>query len=102
MEMKRRQNERRKETLLKVENSVSHDIKRCIDLAKEKAASSWLNVVPIEEQNFSLNKEEFRDIFDITSHCETYQRSVHATKNLICNMHYHAKKEASCHRDMIP
>ena len=29
--------------------------------AKDKGASSWLNAIPLKDQGFDLNKEEFRD-----------------------------------------
>ncbi len=44
-----------------LENSLTNDQKRQIALAKEKGASSWLSVMPIEEHGFFLNKGEFRD-----------------------------------------
>ena len=34
---------------------------RCMDLAKEKGASSWLEALPIQEHQFNLSKSEFRD-----------------------------------------
>ena len=36
-------------------------MKRMIDLASEKGASSWLTVVPVSEMDFTLNKQEFTD-----------------------------------------
>ena len=44
-----------------LENVLTNDQKRQITLAKEKGASSWLTVMPIEEHGFFLNKGEFRD-----------------------------------------
>ena len=35
--------------------------KRTVELAEEKGASSWLNVIPLQEYGFVLNKGEFRD-----------------------------------------
>ena len=34
---------------------------RLNDIAQEKAASNWLTVLPIIEQNFNLNKQQFWD-----------------------------------------
>ena len=34
---------------------------RSVEFIKEKGASSWLSVIPLEEMNFTLNKREFRD-----------------------------------------
>ena len=41
--------------------SASPKMKRMIELASEKGASSWLTVVPVSEMDFNLNKREFRD-----------------------------------------
>ena len=35
--------------------------KRTIELAEEKGASNWLNVLPLKDHGFVLNKGEFRD-----------------------------------------
>ena len=35
--------------------------KKCLSLAQEKGASSWLVVLPIERLGFSLHKGAFRD-----------------------------------------
>ena len=41
--------------------SAPSKIKRMVELASEKGASSWLTVIPICEMDFTLNKREFRD-----------------------------------------
>ena len=40
-------------------------LKRCVDLAKEKGASSWLSVLPLDDQNFSLHKGAFKDAISL-------------------------------------
>ena len=40
---------------------LSPQLKRYVDLAKEKGASSWLSVLPLDDHNFSLHKGMFRD-----------------------------------------
>ena len=32
-----------------------------MEQARDKGASSWLNTIPLKEQGFGLNKEEFMD-----------------------------------------
>ena len=44
----------------RVQNNLTPELKRCAQLAKEKGASSWLSVLPLEE-HFYLHKGEFRD-----------------------------------------
>ena len=34
---------------------------RCLKLNREKGASSWLTVLPLQDQGYSLNKQEFKD-----------------------------------------
>ena len=54
------------------------DLRFAVKLAQEKGASSWLNVLPIQEHGFSLHKSDFRDALalrygwtplDLPSHC---------------------------------
>ena len=42
-------------------NSLNETDKYAIDLASEKGASNWLNVLLLSRYNFNLNKSEFRD-----------------------------------------
>ena len=57
--------------------------RRAVSLAREKGSSSWLQVLPLKEYNFCLNKSEFRDalnlrygrvIEDLPSSCSCGQR----------------------------
>ena len=48
-----------------VYNHLTPELKRCVDLAKEKGSSSWLAVLPLEEHGFFLHKGEFRDALAI-------------------------------------
>ena len=52
---------RRKKKIEEVDANVPPDIKPFVTQARDKGASSWLNALPIEELDFQLNKEEFRD-----------------------------------------
>ena len=40
-------------------NALPENLKRACELASDKGASSWLNAIPLKEQNLDLNKEEF-------------------------------------------
>ena len=44
-----------------VYDQLSPELKRCIDLSREKGSSSWLSVLPLKEHGFYLHKGEFRD-----------------------------------------
>ena len=50
-----------KKKIEEVDANVPPDIKPFVTQARDKGASSWLNALPIEELDFQLNKEEFRD-----------------------------------------
>ena len=45
----------------KIQSVLNTPLKRSVDLAKEKGASSWLTALPLEEQGFALYKSAFRD-----------------------------------------
>ena len=42
-------------------SQLTPEMKRCVDLTKERGSSSWLSVLPLSEQGFHLHKGEFRD-----------------------------------------
>ena len=44
-----------------VYNHLTQQQKRQVDLAREKGASSWLSVLPLNDHSFSLHKGAFRD-----------------------------------------
>ena len=71
-------NEIAKEKADLIINSVSSKSKRMLDLASEKGVSAWLQVLPISDMGFNLNKREFKDalklrydwpLSDIPSNC---------------------------------
>ena len=52
------------------ETATSHTIpillttlKKAVEMSREKGASSWLTVLPVEEHGFTLHKRDFRDTF---------------------------------------
>ena len=62
----------------RIDSELQPNIKRMVDQARDKGASSWLNAIPLEEQGLCLNKEEFRDalrmrydipLVGLPSHC---------------------------------
>ena len=60
-----RQNTLLKQKVKEVEQSLSKNTLRAVQQAKEKGASNWLSVIPLEEHEFTLNKGEFRDAIAI-------------------------------------
>ena len=44
-----------------LEDSLSEDMRRSVELARQKGASNWLTTLPITEHGFSRHKSAFRD-----------------------------------------
>ena len=44
-----------------IEQNIDSSTFRAVKQAQEKGGGSWLNVLPLEEQGFTLTKGEFRD-----------------------------------------
>ena len=44
-----------------LKEKLPRDLRRQMECASEKGASSWLSVLPIQEHNFHLHKSSFRD-----------------------------------------
>ncbi len=51
--------------LTDLRKDLSPSLKRALDLAEEKGASTWLTVLPIEEYGFALHKGAFRDALSL-------------------------------------
>ena len=60
-EVKSEKSSLHKEKLESIYEASCNNVKRCLDLAKEKGASIWLNTLPIEKMGYALNKQEFLD-----------------------------------------
>ena len=61
-----------------VKGEISSTLQRVMDLGTEKGASTWLTALPLQEQGFTLNKQEFQDALclrygwqlkNLPSHC---------------------------------
>jgi hypothetical protein len=48
-----------------IDSCLNQDTLRAVNQARDKGASSWLNVLPLQNQGFALNKGEFRDALNI-------------------------------------
>ena len=53
------------EKALVVEENLNPQTKRAVCQAKQKGASNWLTVLPIEQHGFTLTKNEFRDAIQL-------------------------------------
>ena len=58
-ELKRRKMSNYKNKLEELRNSMNEKMKRCNDISNETGSSNWLNVIPMREFNYVLNKQQF-------------------------------------------
>ena len=67
-----------KSRMEEIDASLSPDLLRSIEQARDKGESPWLNAIPLEEQGLALNKQEFRvslplrynlPLSDLPNHC---------------------------------
>ena len=56
-EINKRNCHRQEEKSNRVYDHLTPELKRCVDLAKEKGSSSWLSVLPLEEHGFFCTSE---------------------------------------------
>ena len=63
--IKRNTSNQLSEKVNRIESELLPDTKRAVLQTKEKGASSWLTVIPIQEHGFTLTKSEFRDALRI-------------------------------------
>ena len=53
------------EELQNIDSKLDVKLTRVVDQNREKGASSWLTVLPLKDQGFNLNKDEFRDALSL-------------------------------------
>ena len=49
------------ENLRRIRESMSTDQIRANDILQQPGCNNWLNIIPIEEFNYNLNKQQFLD-----------------------------------------
>ena len=59
--IKKERTERQEKTLEEIRKNLSKEELRANEIAQLKGASSWLNALPLEAENYALNKREFFD-----------------------------------------
>ena len=79
-------------------SQLTPEMKRCVDLTKERGSSSWLSVLPLSEQGFHLHKGEFRDAL-----CLRYGWSLSNTPQLCnCGKAFTVNHAMVCHMGGFP
>ena len=59
--VKQQKGEQLENEITEVKEQLSPSLQRAMELASEKGASIWLTALPLQEQGFCLNKQEFKD-----------------------------------------
>jgi len=77
-----------------LDQSVSADVKRNLQQAREQGASSWLNALPLEKHGFILNKAEFRDAIALR-----YNRHINNLPSFcVCGSRFDVTHAMNCKR----
>ena len=81
-----------------LEDKLPNNLKRAIQVSKEKGASSWLATLPIAEHGFALHKGAFRDAL-----CLRYGwRPSHLPSHCICGHNFTVEHALICTRGGFP
>ena len=78
--------------------SLPTPLKRHMDLAQEKGASSWLTSMPIEEFGFTLHKGAFRDALALWYNWEP----LHTASTCDCGTKFSVEHALSCSKGGFP
>lgn len=93
--MKREQSAQAAEIL---KQSLSTSLKRSMDLAQEKSASTWLTSLPIQEFGFTLHKRAFQDAMALRYNWQPLQ----APSTCACGTKFSIEHALSCPKGGFP
>ena len=96
--IKERRRSRLKDKAIHLRDSLLLSLQLAMDLAREKGASTWLTVLPIEEHGFTLHKQAFRDAI-----CLRYGWTpAHIPTNCPCGQAFSVHHALSCPKGGYP
>ena len=87
-----------KTTLESLQSKFSEELAFTIDLAQEKSAFSWLNVLPIWDHGFGLHNSAFRDALALHYGCLPYE----ILSQCSCGKRFSVEHTLSCSRGGFP
>ena len=71
---------------------MTEGLKTCAIQARDKGASTWLNAIPREDQNYYLNKNDFRDAIRLR-----YNQKLHdLPSNCVCGENFNVQHALIC------
>ena len=85
MEIASDKQEQLKEKQTAIDDQLDPDALRAVTVTHEKGALSWLQVLPLKEQEFCLNEGEFRDAL-LLNLLMTYYLSAHVVRSSLSTM----------------
>ena len=86
-EVARSKTTKKKQKITQIDEQLTDDLKNCAIQARDKGASTWLNAIPREDQNYYLNKNDFRDAIRLR-----YNLKLHdLPSNCVCGEKFHVQ-----------
>ena len=93
-DLRRRKEDRWKERHEQVRDALDERMRRVIELASEKGASTWLTSIPLKSYGFRLNKQQFQDAL-----CMRYDlRLADVPRTCACGNEYSINHCLTCKR----
>ena len=96
--IRKRRLEDSKTAAVNIHSALSESLKRAMDLAQEKGASTWLTSLPLVEFGFSLHKGAFRDALAL----RYGWLPSNTPTNCACGTHFSVEHSLSCPKGGFP
>ena len=91
-EVARAKTTRKKQQITQIDEQLSEGLKTCAIQARDKGASTWLNAIPREDQNYHLNKNDFKDAIRLR-----YNQKLHdLPSNCVCGENFNVQHALIC------
>ena len=97
-EVQKLRREQARQTSEHLKAQLPHSLKRSMDLAQEKGASSWLTALPIEEFGFALHKGAFHDALALRYNW----LPLHTPSTCACGAKFSVEHALSCPKGGFP
>ena len=92
LEMLKDRNERHEKILARLRAQMNDEQKLANELAQQKGASAWLTALPLEAENYALNKREFFDAVALRYRWQMKRLPIHCA----CGNKFSADHAVSC------
>ena len=99
-EVARSKTTKKKQQITQIDEQLTEDLKNCAIQARDKGASTWLNAVPWEDQNYYLNNNDLRDAIRLQYNLKLHYTTVYVKKDSMFRIPSSARKEVLSHKGM--